>query len=117
MLHAKTFELRDRMTFIPLVAVSCKAGDGANIEHYVADEYLLRRAGYGSEFQTILLTRLDGGGKAYCDPYDWCDRTFSQAHLYIEQHWDELTSGDVIDVEFILGETTAPKISEAHKNV
>jgi hypothetical protein len=114
MLHAKTFELRDRMTFIPLVAISCKVGDGANIERYVADEYLLRRAGYGPECHHILLTRLDGESKACSDPYAWGDRTFFRAHLYIEQHWDNLTSGDVIDVEFILGETTTPKISEAY---
>jgi hypothetical protein len=114
MLHAKTFELRDRGTFIPIVAVSCKVGDGANVERYEADEYLLRRSGYRSEYQTVLLTRLDGSGKAHCDPYDWEDRTFKTAHNYIQNNWDALTSGDVIDVEFILGETTTPKISEAY---
>ena len=34
------------------------------------------------------------------------------AHCYIERKWRELKDGDVIDVEFILGETTSIKISE-----
>ena len=40
------------------------------------------------------------------------DRTYHVAHLYVQQHWDEITSGDVVDVEFVLGETDAPKESE-----
>lgn len=34
------------------------------------------------------------------------------AHNWIEQHVDELVDGAVVDVEFILGETTTPKRSE-----
>jgi len=33
-------------------------------------------------------------------------------HLYITEHWNELESGDVIDVRFILGETPHPCLSE-----
>jgi len=33
-------------------------------------------------------------------------------HLHLEKHFEELPSGSVIDVEFILGETAQPKISE-----
>jgi hypothetical protein len=39
-------------------------------------------------------------------------RTKPHAHAYIEAHWHELRDGDVIDVEFILSETAAPKRSE-----
>jgi hypothetical protein len=35
------------------------------------------------------------------------------AHAHILQNWHSLTSGDVIDVEFILGESKQPKESEA----
>ena len=35
------------------------------------------------------------------------------AHHYIQEHFDELHDGDVVDVEFILGETKAPKVSES----
>jgi len=34
------------------------------------------------------------------------------AHVYIEQSWALLKDGDVVDVEFILGETIKQKISE-----
>gem|GEM_PF-2943358 len=48
------------------------------------------------------------------DPYDWSGtpRTYREAHKYIKQNWGILESGDVIDVEFILGETDTCKISE-----
>jgi hypothetical protein len=36
------------------------------------------------------------------------------AHDYIRNNWPTLKDGDVIDVEFILGETNERKISEAH---
>lgn len=35
-----------------------------------------------------------------------------QAHNWITQHWDEIESGDVVDVQYILNETTAPKTPE-----
>jgi hypothetical protein len=38
--------------------------------------------------------------------------THRVAHDHIRQHWDELRDGDVIDVEFILGRSSAPKVSE-----
>ena len=34
------------------------------------------------------------------------------AHNYIATHWHDLVDGDVVDVEFILGETAEKKISE-----
>lgn len=101
----KFLEIRDRATFIPVVAVSCELC-GNN-----RDDYLLRRAGYGS-VRCILLTHLGGGRTAYCDPYDWDDRTFQVAHNYIIENWDEVHDSDVIDVEFILGESEKKKITE-----
>ena len=79
-----------------------------------AQRYLLRRCGYSLNGPPmIMLTRLDGDAhKAPNDPYAWEDRTFRTAHRYITEHWTELKDGDVIDVEFILGETSAPKPSE-----
>ena len=50
--------------------------------------------------------------RASSDPYYWGNRTMTTAHVYIEQHWDRIEDGSVIDVEFILKETKAPKISE-----
>ncbi len=39
------------------------------------------------------------------------------AHLYVDEHFDDLKDGDVIDVEYILNETDKPKISERVEHV
>lgn len=122
-MKAKALEVRDRATFIPVLAVDMNPGtvrycDAAG--HCVSEgpdgsqRYLLRRAGYACDGKPIiLLTRLHAkGAKACYSPYDWGDRTWHVAHLYIIEHWAELTDGDVVDVEFILGETQEKKLSE-----
>lgn len=114
-MEVKLIELRDRGTFIPMMAV--RLDSLASTE----DRFLLRRAGYGEEqidlnkgFEPyVLFTRLDGTGKCNYDPYSWDNpRTYRPAHIYLISHWNSIKSGDVIDVEFLLGETTAPKVSE-----
>ena len=110
---AKTFEIRDKATFIPVLAVrldpDCEA-----------DRYWLARAGYGlvrgEQAGFIMLSGLAGGsGAATSDPYDWGDRTRQTAHKYIIEHFDELPSCSVVDVEYVLGETQEPKKSESEE--
>ncbi len=113
-MEIKLFEIRDTATFIPVMAV--------RLTPYSREEmYLLGRAGYGQDAETqgryVLLWRIAGEvHEATCDPYQWPGnpgvRTLPQAHQHIIDNWIELESGDVIDVEFILGETDAPKVSE-----
>lgn len=103
----KMFELRDRGTFIPIVCINCRA-----IPIGTREYKLLRSVGYSSDQPTILMTSLHGGKVAHCDPYAWGDRTYNFAHQYIEANWHKLSSGDVIDVEYILGETSKPKESQ-----
>ena len=111
---AKTFELRDRATFVPVLAVKLAPKTEA-------DRYLLSRAGFGqmaaAQAEYVMLCGLDGGtDKATCDPYDWGgNRTRLICHKYIIENFDGLYSGQVIDAEFILGETTKPKVSEAER--
>lgn len=116
---AKALEIRDRATFVPALAVEMTPLNPydyyeviPNEEAAEAQRYLLRRCGYPLDPPSILLTRLDGSGRATADPYDWGDRTFQVAHDYITKHWASLSDGDVVDVEFILGESTTPKASE-----
>lgn len=115
-MEAKALEIRDRMTFVAAIAVEMKSGhkidDGS--QSHGARLYLLRRCGYPADGSPmIMLTRLDGDGhKAPTDPYAWNDRTFKTAHFYITKNWATLRDGDVVDVEYILGETTQPKRSE-----
>ena len=60
-------------------------------------------------------------GKATNDPYEWESlglgpRTMPAAHLYIIEHYADLSDGDVVDVEFIRGETKQVKLSERLTN-
>jgi hypothetical protein len=105
----KVFEVRDRNTFIPVIASAMQSDD-------FAQSYLLRRSGY-AHGGTVLVARLQGGGASNCDVYDWRDRTMQNAHAYIEKEFSNLKDGDVIDVEFILGETSSPKCSERMEGV
>ena len=103
----KFLEIRDIATFIPVIAIDCGlTGDPSA-------DYLLERAGYG-DHRYILLTRLEGGKNAEYDTYEWRDRTYAVAHQYIIDNWSELTSGDVVDVQYILGETKEKKRSERY---
>lgn len=106
-MEIKLFEIRDRATFIPAFAIRPLPNDEKQF-------YLLRSAGYGCDpsHKIIIFGALHGGQCEY-DPYNWTgSRTMKHAHHYIEEHFDTLNSGDVIDVEYILGETTEPKISQ-----
>lgn len=105
----KLFEIRDRGTFIPVAAFKFDPQSEA-------ERHLLACAGYGQvplqQREYVLLCQIDGGGGRVCsDPFDWPGeaRTLPAAHAYIQEHWDALQSGEVVDVEFILGETTHPK--------
>jgi len=104
-METKLFEVRDRLTFLPVVAI--KMAEGEN-DH---ENYLLHRAGYGHN-PVILLTAAKGGCETHYDYHEWGNRTLIMAHKHIIEAWDTLSSGDVIDVEFILGETAIEKLSE-----
>jgi len=111
-MKAKALEIRDTGTFIAALAVDMNP-DGELWAVGEAQRYLLRRCGYACDGRpNIVLTRLDGNGKATNDPYEWGGRTWPVAHNHIIENWDSLNDGDVVDVEFILGETAAPKQSE-----
>lgn len=118
----RTFEVRDRMTFIVAIAVRIWWSDhegqnrqgGAVYDARDAAQRLLWRAGYGPSGgpYTQLIKATGGGMHTQCDPYGWNDRTMTAAHAYIHDHWDDLTDGQVVDVEHILGERLAPVESE-----
>lgn len=108
-MRSKLFEIRDKGTFIPVVAVRL---DPLCMDQSEQDSYLIRRAGWSTNPGT-LLTKLEGGRACY-DSYDWGDRTMAVAHRHIAVNWHALESGQVVDVEFILKETASPKVSEAN---
>lgn len=110
---AKCFEVRDSGTLLPVLAVKC---DPAN----EAERYLLGRTGYGIIPETqkgyVLLCSLNADNAELCyDPHQWGNRTRVVAHEFIKANFGTLETGSVVDVQYILGETQAPKVSEAVK--
>jgi len=115
MLQTKVFEVRDRGTFV--VAVATRLSAIAVQSEKV--RYLLARSGFGkapedqARYVLLYVPHSMRGERATYDPFEWGDRTFRTAHQHVIDHWDELTSGQVVDVEYILGETKEPKRSES----
>jgi hypothetical protein len=112
-METKLFEIRDKATFIPMLAIRL-------FYRSPEERFLLRRAGYAQEQITevlvdhepyVILCQLNGDRATY-DPYNWGGRTYPVAHRHIIERWATLKSGDVIDVEHILGERPSPKLSE-----
>lgn len=104
----KFFEIRDRGTCISAVAT------GLYGQCDQRENWLMERAGYGRDpllRDEVILSYLESG-ESKSDPYSWCDRTMTTAHKYIKEHWLELSSGDLVDVEHILGEADTPKPTE-----
>ena len=102
----KVLEIRDSMTFIPALAIKLAP---RNEEQ----RYLCSRVGFSADQPGVIVMRLNDQ-EAHSDSYDWRGdtRTMPNAHVYIEQHFDELRDGDVVDVEFILDERATKKTSE-----
>lgn len=103
-MEIKLLELRDRATFIPAFAFRSEPD-------HDRERYLLRRAGYSMGEPLVILGRLEGD-ECHYDPYDWNCDPWRTVHHYLVQHWDEVNSGDVLDAEFIRGESQQPKKSE-----
>lgn len=104
-MEIKLLEIRDSGTMMPCMAVK--------LSHRTVEEsWLLRRAGFGYGeyvlFHPLTLNEIN------YDVYSWRRgaRTVPEAHKYVLENWDNLKSGDVVDVEFILKETEAKKVSE-----
>jgi hypothetical protein len=106
-MQTKVFEIRDRATFLVGLAVKLRAQPETFVE-----DFLLGRAGFGEDSDLIILMNPTYPQKAEWDAYARTDRTWRIAHMYIQHNWQHLKSGDVIDVEFILKETTTKKESE-----
>ncbi len=101
-LEVKFLEVRDEGTHIPVMCTRITAR---------SENYQLWRAGFAVNHTYYILVNLP---KMECQ-YDWANwvgRTLKEAHFYIAHNWDALVNHQVIDVEFILGETKVCKLSE-----
>lgn len=107
-MDVKLFEVRDEATLVPVLGIRLYARNEA-------ERWLLSRAGYGptavNQSGYVVLWRLIGG-EAQWDRCAWGGRTMPAAHGWIQENWDKLASGDVVDVRVALGEATVPVASE-----
>ncbi len=103
-METKLFTILDRCTEIPAMATRMMS------DNYI-EWSILHKAGYGGKdgrgYVCIFLSMISSCRSAY-EPYAWelshAVRTMPCAHEYIENNWNKLKSGDIIDVEIILGE-------------
>lgn len=111
-MHTKLLEIRDRGTCILALGIQMMSKRPDAISQW----FLHSRSGYPADGSSIMLMCLSDG-RATNNPYSWGsrgmgERTMQAAHNFILDHWNNLTDGDVVDVQVILGETTVPKKSE-----
>ena len=104
-MKVKLIELRDRATNISVAAIKMTPVPGH-------ERSILWHSGFHpGDF--VFLWDLSKGKIEY-DPYSWGtgSRTMTAAHKWIEKNFDNIKSGDLVDVEVILGEKTEPSKSE-----
>jgi len=104
----KALEIRDEGTTISMLAIKPIADNEAQ-------RAVLRHAGYGDSANYVILIGAHDCEGHY-NPTEQRGRTRQIAHLWIKDHFDSLKDGDVVDVEFIMGERGTPKESEIQKN-
>lgn len=109
--EVKLFEIRDEGTCMVCIAIKPHPQDDV-------ERWCYARSGYGTEAhgqrQYVMLAPMHAGlGTLTCDPFKHGPaRTLRVAHQYIIDMWYELSSGEVVDVQYIEKETETPKRPE-----
>ncbi|SFJ97973.1 hypothetical protein [Methylocapsa palsarum] len=96
-MQTKLLEIRDQSGRIPVLAMEIGPRTEAGAE-------LLQRFGLAAERGVVVVNLKNQ--TALRDSFTWENNSAMQiAHAYIDGRFEQLTDGDVVDVEFILGET------------
>lgn len=110
----KALEIRDEGTTMSMLAIKMVADNEAQ-------RAILRHAGYGDrpEDYVILIHAHDIEG--HYDPHRQPGasngiRTRQMAHAHIKANFHALKDGDVVDVQYLLGEKPSPKTTEIQKH-
>lgn len=99
-MRMKLFEVRDRSTCIPCLAISMTPGDAL-------EQAFLARGGFAGGDAVLLVKLADR--EVAADPYDWAGcRTMTAAHLLIEAEFAALPNGAVVDVRVVHREADRP---------
>lgn len=104
--EAKMLAVMDTCTRIPLIAFKVSPNT-------MKEGIMLERHGFTiNPHQYTFFYDLNSGTCSY-DPYKMNDfHTLTPACRHIERNWDSVKSGDLIDVEYMRGDTDAPRIWE-----
>lgn len=109
---AKTFEIIDRKGMIPALAILLKPETNADgfILHSLENAIALIRLDKFDMIGTKVPAQWYVLEKQY---FSWIgeNRTLQVAHKYIIDNWENLISGSVIDVEFVMGLTQKPRLT------
>ena len=106
----KLLEIRDSATRISVLAIRFDPADDL-------ERAIFAQNGYGSDIEGqsryVMLVRINGGEtSANYDPYAWgtSTRTMFLAHQHILAHFNELETGDVVDVRYynLFGQELVP---------
>lgn len=110
-MEVKILEIRDQATFFPMLCINLAKADNE------AQHYLMRRCGYPLDGEpNVAVCHLSCNHSHITnDPYQQEGRTYPVAHHYIIEHWADIKDGDVIDVQFILGEKSTKSIPERYE--
>jgi|WetSurMetagenome_2_1015567.scaffolds.fasta_scaffold437084_2 hypothetical protein len=108
-METKLFEMRAAATNIPVLAVRLNPTNAK-------DTWLLGRAGYGmhgySQAKYIMVMKLEGEPDASTQEYSHESHAMQVTQKYLNEHFDDLESGAVIDTQFIEGKTFTPVESD-----
>jgi hypothetical protein len=108
-METKLFEVRAPATCIPVMAIKLGAVNEA-------EAWLLGKSGFGRDQiewnRYYFVFPIEFDSVSVCDPSKQKIDELRVAHQYINEHFDELESGAVIDTDFITGRTTEPKKSD-----
>ena len=104
--ETKIFAIHDVMTLVSMMVQRL-------VPETLQEELILSRAGYREiDNYFFFSTFRDEMGEFTYDVYKLENqRSFGTAARYIKQNWDELESGELIDIEYILGEIDEDQIT------
>ena len=108
----KFFEIRDRGTCLPVMAIRLDSETCSDKERW-----LLSQAGFGktqeSHREYIMLCDIASRKPhALYDPFNWKESFMVDVHLHLQDHFDDYQSGAVLDVSVIRGESDTPRPSD-----
>ena len=107
-MKSKIFEIRDGSFYIPVLATA------TNMENcdYLVEAYHWKYANYKQYSPLVIVTQINSNPlKSAYSPDEWTSKTMQIAHEYIEENFNDLKSGAVIDIQYILGETNTKRKS------